>query len=774
MLRSLLAPFLGFFGLTTLMMWPLPRHLATHVIAAIYYWDAYTNTMAMSSRLRNVLGTGPGSHYTSYFFAPIHDSLVFNESLFGLSLIYAPFELLTNEPLLAYNITLLLSLTMAQYFMFLLVKRLSGSPWAAAIAGFAFAFSPYATFEMGRIQLVATQWIPLCFLFLHRALTEHRTRDTLGFVAAYLLQIGTCLYYAMFMLPLLALMAGVLLARRLPGRRFWLGSLLVGLLTVPVVVGMTYPYFTSRDAFKLERADDFAASFDGKLEFFTNVHDTNRTLTWMHHRTNEVGAHEEIAFPGFTITTLCLVTLLAPIWSRLRDRGVRAVVNWLAWSLATLIAALLASTLTHTFLAGTAATAVMLWAFRRFGPGSPFPALLRLQIWLLILSVVMYLGMFPFTWADEPVHGLYYYFHKYVPGFNGIRKVSRQACMTTFMFLMLSGPGARTLFFNLPRRWMKVSALAILLGFVCWEFRTFPNEVDPLWAGDTVPGAYRYIAAQPGTRPIAVLPAYFGRKRFRAQRGMAIHNYMALHHRRRTLNGKSSFIPPVTELVHQALRGLPDPNATRILNILDCEYVLIHGEDMRRSRRQRVINGLNADRKHYEHVFADGDMHVYRLRKQEDPTLGLLTMPSPPQGSEPLLPNGVQSSRRNQRSDRVIDGRMDTAWTTYRNMRRDDWFEFAFDEPVTMKMLELRTRTALTDHPLSFRLSVEREDGQLETIYTRPQIKMFREQVYHPKGFVFRAPLPAPTTTRRLRITVEEPVSWRWWTIDEARVWGNR
>ena len=121
------------------------------------------------------------SLYDDYFFAPLPNSIAFNENHFGLSLLFAPFYLLSGNPLWAYNLTLLTSLALSVFFSYLLVLRLTRSPHAGLIAGVAFAFCPFVFFEIGRIQLLATQWIPASFLFLHRALEGQRRRDIVGF-----------------------------------------------------------------------------------------------------------------------------------------------------------------------------------------------------------------------------------------------------------------------------------------------------------------------------------------------------------------------------------------------------------------------------------------------------------------------------------------------------------------------------------------------------------------------------------------------------------------
>ncbi|HEX2672093.1 MAG TPA: hypothetical protein VHM25_14530, partial [Polyangiaceae bacterium] len=248
---------------SVLLTWPLAQSPGHQLLAAAYSWDAYTNAMLMGSRVDAALGRSALSLYDSYYFAPLPHSIVFNENLFGLSCLFAPFYLLSDNPLWAYNLTLLASLALSAFFTYLLVLRLTRSAHAGLIAGVAFAFCPYVMFEIGRVQLVATQWIPATFLFLHRAVEGRRRRDIAGLWLCILLQIGTCLYYAMFMLPLLGLAGGVLWFKERPPRRFlfWFGgsAVVAGL----VAFAMVAPYFSARHEFNLLRSASFASSYDG-------------------------------------------------------------------------------------------------------------------------------------------------------------------------------------------------------------------------------------------------------------------------------------------------------------------------------------------------------------------------------------------------------------------------------------------------------------------------------------------------------------------------------
>ena len=378
---------------SVLMTWPLAIHAGRGVLAAIYFWDAYTNAMIMGSRVDAALGRAPLSPFDNYFFAPLPRSIVFNENHFGLSVLFAPFYLLSQSPLWAYNLTLLVSLALSAFFMYLLVLRLTGSGHAGIIAGVAYAYCPYAFFEIGRIQLVATQWIPALFLFLHRAIEGQRPRDIIGFWLCILLQIGTCLYYAMFLVPLVALAGCGLLARYRPVRRFYYRFTVAGVGAGILALLMILPYFTAREAFNLERSLSLASSNDGKFSFFANVHPTNRTLTSMHHLVRSGRAHDEIAFPGFTALSLLCVALLVPASRALRRAGAARTLSTVSlWLLLAGIATFVAL-VTHSLLPAALAFGAGTWLLVRRGVPSPFRGRRGLYIALLLTAVAMFLGI---------------------------------------------------------------------------------------------------------------------------------------------------------------------------------------------------------------------------------------------------------------------------------------------------------------------------------------------------------------------------------------------
>jgi hypothetical protein len=758
---------------SVLLTWPLAAHASEFVLRAMYHWDAYTNAMIMGSRVDAALGLAPLSLHDDYFFAPLADSIVFNENHFGLSLIFAPFYLVSGNGLLAYNLTLLVSLALSAFFTYLLVRRLTDSGWAGIIAGVAFAYSPYVFFELGRIQLVATQWIPASFLLLHRAIEGQRARDSIGFWLTFLLQIGTCLYYAMFLIPLLSLLGAVLITNRRPSRRFFVyfGGAAVG--AGLAALWMVYPYFAVRRSFDLERSLALASSNDGKFSFFANVHPSNLTLTGMHHLVRSGAAHDEIAFPGFTALSLFAVALVVPAAHAVsrygRTRVLASVARWVALALGAFVLSLL----THSFLTGALAVGAGLWFFTRHRMLTPFGGNRGAYLAVLLLALTLFLGIHPLDWDGAPVRGLYYYLHSYFPGFNGIRKVGRQAVMTTFAVAVLAGFGGAWVFSRL--RTLRDQALlttALLCG-LCYELRCFPHPLEKVWAAAGAPNVLRFVAALPAKDLVASVPQNTGREVFRGDSGMALHNLLALQHKHRFVNGQSSWQPAVTELARRAVERLPDDGARRALLSIGTRHVVVFGEDLP-PERAGLADALAARPDEYQRVFHEGPHSVFTLLERDARSVDLLTTPALPDGARPIPQTELRprASLRPDRASLVLDGNPNTYWTSGRNQAPGQSFEVELGAaPRPVVALEITAPGRVMDVPTSFRLNAMNGGQDLGVLAEQPLLRFYREQIFEPKNFVFRVVLPRPVALDRLRVSVAQPVPGSYFSIHELRLY---
>ncbi len=159
-------------GLAILASWPLATHLSTHLPSnsndsLVHFWNAWW--------VQQALQDGHFPYFTSNLFYPTGISLVtHNLAWFHI----VPWLVL--EPLLgglvAYNVTLLLTLTFCGCACFALSYKLIGDVRFAFLAGLIYQVWPYRISQLDHPNLIATAWIPLFMLALILTLEKGKWR----------------------------------------------------------------------------------------------------------------------------------------------------------------------------------------------------------------------------------------------------------------------------------------------------------------------------------------------------------------------------------------------------------------------------------------------------------------------------------------------------------------------------------------------------------------------------------------------------------------------
>lgn len=166
-------PFLLYLGLAIIMTWPLAAHLTTHIAGAggdapIFLWDAWW--------MQKALFTKTTLWNTDYIFYPQTISLIFHTLALVNSFVIALLAL-AMPLILSFNLYFLLSIALAGWGMFLLVRYLTKNSHAGLISGIIFAFAPYLTAHwLGHQNLITLWFIPLFILCLLRATKENLWR----------------------------------------------------------------------------------------------------------------------------------------------------------------------------------------------------------------------------------------------------------------------------------------------------------------------------------------------------------------------------------------------------------------------------------------------------------------------------------------------------------------------------------------------------------------------------------------------------------------------
>jgi len=162
------------------------------------WWDPLLNMWTLSWDTTTLLHA-PTHLWQAQLLYPNNLSLSFSENLLGETIIYAPFFLITHNPVLSYNITFYLTLLLCGTNMYIMARYYTGKPLAAFVAALIYAFAPYRLAQIDHIHILAGEWMPLAFLYLDLSLQQGRWRHWILFALFYLLQLLSSVYYGIFL-----------------------------------------------------------------------------------------------------------------------------------------------------------------------------------------------------------------------------------------------------------------------------------------------------------------------------------------------------------------------------------------------------------------------------------------------------------------------------------------------------------------------------------------------------------------------------------------------
>jgi hypothetical protein len=257
-------------------------------------------------------------------------------------------------------------------------------------------------------------------------------------------------------------------------------------------------------------------------------------------------------------------------------------------------------------------------------------------------------GRVPFTGVEVPLP--YAFLYDWVPGFKALRVPVRFAVLVDLSLYVLAGYGLTKLFWILdfgfwssssqskiqnPKS--KIAAL-LLTGLVLLEFA---NPLDTSNRSDVTAQLgeiepYGWLAREENAGPLLHLP-------MSADQSDVWYTFFATKHWQPVVNGWSSFVPPGTVHLKQALEAFPDPTTISLLQGLEVRHVVVHLWQFPRDRQADLKRRLDQTAE-LEMVQQAGDNYVYRLAS--DPWLrevvrevdsGALWVGEARQGSMPVL-----------------------------------------------------------------------------------------------------------------------------------------
>jgi hypothetical protein len=554
--RTTLAVLLVFIILSLLITYPLPVHLGTAVEDR---QDALLNVWIMAWDGHQLLAD-PLHLFDANIFYPYRRTLAYSELLLGNALLALPLTAASGNPVLGYNVVLLLSFVLSALGAYLLVLRLSGSWTAGLVAGPAYAFSAYRLTNLAQAQLLTAQWIPFALLALYGLLRRPGPRPAAALVLFFWLQAVSSFYYAMLLglaLAGLVVFEGLSLGPKRaragapdpePGARspargrrgaVVVPLLLAGGFCLLALLPFALPYFRVQRELGFERSLADNEPFSASLIQYAMVPPNSLLHSgWLPNDDRPIagGYPVDALFPGLSVLALAA-------WGLLRGRGRP---RWFFFLL--LLTALILSFGPRLYLA----------------PGKPAGLDLAL----------------PYAWL-----------YALVPGFKALRAPVRFDALVSLSLAVLAGYGLAALVRwtpwgrRLPSLLAAGCALLIVLESTAWP----AARAEPVPVGGQLPPVVRWLALQAPEGPILELPMAF------TPGGPQLdYQYLSTYHWRPTPDGYSGFVPPAHGQIVYEMERFPSERSVSLLQALDVRLVVLHGGRLGEERLAELQAALAA------------------------------------------------------------------------------------------------------------------------------------------------------------------------------------
>ena len=358
-------------------------------------------------------------------------------------------------------------------------------------------------------------------------------------------------------------------------------------------------------------------------------------------------------------------------------------------------------------------------------------------------------------WGNHRIApGPYAALYEWVPGFRNVRYPER------FSILLLLGlaPMVASALTLLPRNLSRMG-VPLLGGFLFLEHLSVPLDLTHLPTGDAMPSVYRWIAEDHDIGVIAEVPS----TRYLGERWDMDGMYYSTVHWRRTLQGWSSFNPPIFNTIRWRMFHFPEEETVTLLEKLGVDAIVV---------RPEADDSLRQSNERWTRIgpFPEGHV-VLRLKRSAGMKF------RPPEDSRSPLVNLDPGAWRLRSSppgptEQAIDRNLKTSWSTVGHQKEHHYFAVHFSSLRKPRLLTMRAPTQY-GFPMRFEILGLLEDRTWTRLpFDRASAydRFFAQLLYEPSAARLEVELDAPPVWEILIRITETDAFQMPWAIRELRI----
>ncbi len=517
--------FLLFLFITIAITYPLIFYLSSYSFGK---GDELLITWILNWNIHALL-TNPLHIFDANIFYPYIQTLSFSEPFFTSSILALIPTLLLKDPMIAYNINVIFSLTLLGFSTYCLVYYLTKNRASSFISGLLVMFSPFTLGRLFQLQVVSIQWIPLSILFFIKFLKDGKTKDLILVSLFFLLQVGNSFLPGYFLVLCYGVIFGTyFFSKRNILQKFLSGKIIVIIIaTTLMAILLGLPYFKTSKTFHYVRDIRDTIHFANRPEytFYPNGRTRLEQVLLKTIYKNDNGPYRYDGYWGLPLIILFILSSIAFIGIK-REKKL-------------------------------------------------FPTIF---LFIEIFSFILSLGP-AFQWGGKVIkhpfiiplpYAVLYYL---IPGFNGIRNSARWEMLTVFAASVFIG----LLLSELLKKKHRLFIVLIVVGILA-EIN-FPFKYVQLPTIKEFSKVYTYINSLPKDIAIIELPIFswdvqpYSNVEF-------MREYFSTIHFRKMVNGYSGFSPKEWEQNTKFLtKEFPNTKTIEYLKQIKVNYIILHKKD---------------------------------------------------------------------------------------------------------------------------------------------------------------------------------------------------